>query len=86
MATHENPIDIAHSWGLPNDVWDRAWSTLSGGEAQRVSLAIGIGIPGAEIVLLDGESQTPPGYQANIHLQSRPLPLMRRQRRQSKRL
>ena len=57
QATHENPIDIAHSWGLPNDAWDRAWSTLSGGEAQRISLAIGIGIPGAEIVLLDGEAQ-----------------------------
>lgn len=58
-VTHENPIDIAHSWGLPSDVWDRAWFTLSGGEAQRISLAIGIGIPGAEIVLLDGESRNP---------------------------
>ena len=58
-AKHENPIDIAHSWGLPSDVWDRAWSTLSGGEAQRISLAIGVGISGAEIVLLDGESQNP---------------------------
>ena len=58
-TAHDNSIDIAHSWGVPSDVWDRAWSTLSGGEAQRISLAIGIGIPGAEIVLLDGESQNP---------------------------
>ena len=60
-ATHDNSIDIAHSWGVPSDVWDRAWSTLSGGEAQRMSLAIGMGIPGAEIVLLDGESQNSTG-------------------------
>jgi ABC-type transport system involved in cytochrome bd biosynthesis fused ATPase/permease subunit len=29
-------------------------SSLSGGEVQRVALALAVGIPGAEILLLDG--------------------------------
>ena len=32
----------------------QTWSTLSGGEAQRIALAIAVGIGGAEVVLLDG--------------------------------
>lgn len=34
----------------------REWGTLSGGEGQRLALAIALGIGGAEVVLLDGES------------------------------
>jgi ABC-type iron transport system FetAB ATPase subunit len=37
-------------------MWAREWSTLSGGEGQRIALAIAIGLGGAEVVLLDGES------------------------------
>ena len=36
-------------------MWAREWSTLSGGEGQRVALAIAIGLGGAVVVLLDGE-------------------------------
>jgi len=36
-------------------MWAREWSTLSGGEGQRIALAIAVGIGGAEVVLLDGE-------------------------------
>jgi ABC-type Mn2+/Zn2+ transport system ATPase subunit len=36
-------------------LWDREWATLSGGEGQRIALAIAAGLPGAEVILLDGE-------------------------------
>jgi ABC-type molybdate transport system ATPase subunit len=41
-------------------MWARDWSTLSGGEGQRIALAIAVGLGGAEVVLLDGESPPPP--------------------------
>lgn len=50
------PIRIAEKWGVDEELWDRPWSKLSGGESQRIALAIAIGIPGAEILLLDGQS------------------------------
>jgi len=34
----------------------REWGTLSGGEGQRLALAIALGLGGAEVVLLDGGS------------------------------
>jgi energy-coupling factor transporter ATP-binding protein EcfA2 len=40
-------------------MWGREWSTLSGGEGQRMALAIAIGLGGAEVVLLDGKLQLP---------------------------
>lgn len=48
--------DLARHWGIEPYLWTRDWSTLSGGEAQRVALALAIGLGGAEIVLLDGRS------------------------------
>lgn len=50
-----DPLDIAEEWGIQKFLWDRDWDTLSGGEAQRIALAIGIGLGGADIILLDGE-------------------------------
>lgn len=47
-------IDIAEGWGIDSQLWDRGWSTLSGGEAQRIALAIAIGLNTAEVLLLDG--------------------------------
>ncbi|KAA1471160.1 P-loop containing nucleoside triphosphate hydrolase protein [Dentipellis sp. KUC8613] len=49
----QHAIDVASSWGIDEDLWDRAWNTLSGGEAQRLALAIGFGLNTAEILLLD---------------------------------
>ena len=36
-------------------LWDRGWSNLSGGEAQRLLLAAAISLDTAEVLLLDGE-------------------------------
>ena len=49
-----DPMDIAEEWGIQKFLWNRDWGTLSGGEAQRIALAIGIGLGGADIILLDG--------------------------------
>ena len=42
-------------WGVDSGLWDRPWTTLSGGEAQRVALAVAVGLDCADILLLDGE-------------------------------
>ena len=51
-----DPMGIAEEWGIQKIMWNREWSTLSGGEGQRIALAIAIGVGGAEVVLLDGTS------------------------------
>ncbi|KAL1407074.1 hypothetical protein Q8F55_006487 [Vanrija albida] len=48
-----DPYDLADGWGIERTCWTRGWGTLSGGEAQRVALAIAIGLGGAEVILLD---------------------------------
>jgi len=49
----ERPIEVAKAWGIEEELWDRNWSNLSGGEAQRVAMAIAVGLNAAEILLLD---------------------------------
>jgi len=49
----DRPIEVAKAWGIEEELWDRNWSNLSGGEAQRVAMAIAVGLNGAEILLLD---------------------------------
>ncbi|KAJ7582688.1 P-loop containing nucleoside triphosphate hydrolase protein [Mycena floridula] len=49
----QNPIEVAVSWGIESPLWDRDWTTLSGGECQRIALAIAVGLDTAEILLLD---------------------------------
>eukprot|EP00970_Alexandrium_tamarense_P004929 scaffold808_cov196-Alexandrium_tamarense.AAC.66 len=47
-----DPVKIATQWNLPETAWDRNWNALSGGEAQRASLAIALSL-GPCILLLD---------------------------------
>ncbi|WVW81912.1 hypothetical protein I302_103912 [Kwoniella bestiolae CBS 10118] len=46
-------LDLAQDWGVDKVLWKRDWGTLSGGEAQRIALAVAVGIGGAEVLLLD---------------------------------
>ncbi|KAF7976694.1 hypothetical protein HWV62_5845 [Athelia sp. TMB] len=52
-AEIDNPIDVAKVWGIEEGLWDREWSNLSGGEAQRIALAAAVGLNVAEVLLLD---------------------------------
>ncbi|KAL1721157.1 P-loop containing nucleoside triphosphate hydrolase protein [Schizophyllum commune] len=46
-------METAAGWGVDNALWQRPWTTLSGGEAQRVTLAIALALDTAEVLLLD---------------------------------
>ncbi|KAG8925591.1 hypothetical protein FRC01_009944 [Tulasnella sp. 417] len=46
-------IELGESWSLSSEVWERPWTSLSGGEAQRAFLAIACTLKGTEILLLD---------------------------------
>lgn len=45
--------ELAQVWDLDPDLWQREWSNLSGGEAQRMLLVIALSLNAAEILLLD---------------------------------
>ncbi|KAF9172504.1 hypothetical protein BGX21_009748 [Mortierella sp. AD011] len=50
--TYDDPVQIALDWGVRPELWHSKWSTLSGGEMQRISLAIGCSFH-PDILLLD---------------------------------
>ncbi|KZV69511.1 P-loop containing nucleoside triphosphate hydrolase protein [Peniophora sp. CONT] len=49
----ERILRVAREWDVDDALWDRPWNTVSGGEAQRIALAIGFGWNTAEVLLLD---------------------------------
>jgi ABC-type iron transport system FetAB ATPase subunit len=51
------PVEIAKTWGIDEELWDRNWTNLSGGESQRIALATALGLNTAEVLLLDGQSR-----------------------------
>lgn len=50
----EAPMKVGDAIGIGRELWDRNWTELSGGEAQRIMLAIGSSLGTAEILLFDG--------------------------------
>ena len=48
----KKPQEIAKRWNLHSETFDRSWATLSGGEAQRASLAIALALQ-PQVLLLD---------------------------------
>ena len=49
------PLEVGSQFGIDSGLWDRNWAELSGGEGQRMMLAIGVALGTAEVLLLDGE-------------------------------
>lgn len=53
-AVWERALHVSKSWGMDSALWRREWATLSGGEAQRMGLAVAVSLGDAEVILLDG--------------------------------
>lgn len=49
-----DPREVAEGWGIGRGMWEQSWGSLSGGEAQRIALAVGVALR-PDVLLLDGE-------------------------------
>ncbi|OZJ03364.1 hypothetical protein BZG36_02980 [Bifiguratus adelaidae] len=52
VTQFDDPIKIGLEWNLSEHLWYEEWSTLSGGEMQRMQLALGLSLK-PDVVLLD---------------------------------
>jgi len=52
-AWMDHPLEVGSRFGIEPTLWDRNWAELSGGEGQRIMLAIGVALGTAEVLLLD---------------------------------
>lgn len=56
----DRPLEVGSQFGIDPNLWNRNWAELSGGEGQRIMMAIGVALGAAEVLLLDGEVTPPP--------------------------
>ena len=69
----DRPLEVGARFGIDENLWTRNWAELSGGEGQRIMMAIGVALGTAEVFLLDGEFPLYFFFTPPTHTQSLPL-------------